>query len=163
MFLKVTEYRDSLPFSPRNRISLSAKFALSSTWIFRDSTRTHNGGSRRVGSQYQWMVSQGADVANHHCDNGWPSCHLQRVAEDRVPTCTCYLYAVKFISRLGHRPPWFYLQLYTCPCLYAPNTQGRPERQNEWEREDERGGWERDGGQIEHEPVPHLLPRVSRS
>jgi len=102
--------------SPRNRISLPAKFTLLSAWIFRDSIRTTVRWIAAVGSQYQWMVSQGADVANHHCDNGWPSCRLQRVAEARVPTCTCYLYAVKFISRLSATDHHgFYLQL-----LYLP-------------------------------------------
>lgn len=35
---------------------------------------------------------------------------------------------------------------------------GRKDRGSEKERE----GWEKDREQIEHEPVPHLLPRVSR-
>lgn len=76
-----------------------------------------------------------------------------------------YLYVLPICSKvyLATRPPTtmgFTCSLYTCPCLYAPNTRGRPERQNERERT--RRVRERDRGQIEHEPVPHLLPRMSR-
>lgn len=77
-----------------------------------------------------------------------------------LPTCTCYLYAVKFISRLGHRPPWVLpAALYTWPCLYAPNT--RDERE-ERVRKKVAGESERvaNGAQIEHEP--HLLPGESK-
>jgi len=101
------------------------------------------------------VIPRGADVANHRCDNEWPSCCLQRATEDRAPTSACYLYAVKFISRLS--PPT--TMGFTCGSIPARVCMHlTPEMANETEGTRRR---ERQGGQIEHEPVPHLLSSFS--
>lgn len=146
--------RRSHSCSLHTRISqpLPRKFALSSARGLSGGFCERDG---RTDSQHRWwFLSRGADVANHHCDNGWSSCRLQRVAGG---SCTylpvpCYLYAVKFISRLGHRPPWVlparllsipahvYMHLTPATRARGREREGSPGRVRERERE---SGWHR--------------------
>lgn len=78
---------------------------------------------------------KGVNVTNHRRDKRRPSRRLQCSAELPVPTCTCYPYAVKFISRVSatdHHGS--YLRFHTWPCLYAPNCRDSWNKTGEIER-----------------------------
>lgn len=146
--------------SPRNWISLPAKFTLSSARIFRDSP--NNGGSRwSTRNTGGWFLKVRMSRIIIAITDGHRAVYNTRGRGDRVPTCTCYSICSKVY--LATRPPT--TMGFTCSSIparvYMHLTPGDGwERQSEWERKREER--ERDGGQIEHEPVPHLLPRVSR-
>lgn len=97
--------------------------------------------------QHRLYPSESANVTNHRPDKRRLSCRLQWSVELLVPTCTCYPYAVKFISRVSatdHHGS--YLRFHTWPCLYAPNSR------DSWNKTGRNREWT-DGNE---DRVPHL-------